>query len=108
MTLAAQMRRHLPPPVQTLWVVHRGQQCVCEAGIGDGARSLPLPVFGPARRRASRLSLARRLVDVLWALLRDGHEFTTHKPISVHRQFAVSVTDDLVATTSTPDADGCE
>jgi hypothetical protein len=52
--------------------------------------------------------LARRLVDVLWALLRDGREFTTHKPISVHRQFAVSVTDDLVATTSTPDADGCE
>ncbi|MGO9154413.1 IS110 family transposase [Mycobacterium sp.] len=29
------------------------------------------------------LALARRLVDVLWALLRDGREFTTHKPIPV-------------------------
>ena len=26
------------------------------------------------------LALARRLVDVLWALLRDGHEFTCEKP----------------------------
>jgi transposase len=26
------------------------------------------------------LALARRLVDVLWALLRDGREFTPHKP----------------------------
>ena len=29
------------------------------------------------------LALARRPVDVLWALLRDGREFTTHKPIPV-------------------------
>ena len=28
------------------------------------------------------LALARRLVDVLWALLRDGREFTTHKPVT--------------------------
>jgi hypothetical protein len=27
------------------------------------------------------LALARRLVDVLWALLRDGREFTPHKPV---------------------------
>jgi hypothetical protein len=29
------------------------------------------------------LALARRLVDVLWALLRAYREFTTHKPIPV-------------------------
>jgi hypothetical protein len=28
------------------------------------------------------LALARRLVDVLWALLRDGREFTLVKPIA--------------------------
>ena len=27
------------------------------------------------------LALARRLVDVLWALLRDGREFTPHRPM---------------------------
>jgi transposase len=47
---------------------------------------------GPSRRfydrkRAERLihtqallALARRLIDVLWALLRDGREFTPEKP----------------------------
>ncbi|MGV7636567.1 IS110-like element ISMav6 family transposase, partial [Mycobacterium kansasii] len=29
------------------------------------------------------LALARRLVDVLWALLRDGREFTPHRPAAV-------------------------
>jgi hypothetical protein len=29
------------------------------------------------------LALARRLVDVLWALLRDGREFSPHKPTTV-------------------------
>lgn len=51
-----------------------------------------LRVDGPSRcfydrKRAERLihtqallALARRLVDVLWALLRDGREFTSDKP----------------------------
>jgi hypothetical protein len=41
------------------------------------------------RKRGERLihsqalpALARRLVDVLWALLRDGREFTPDKPIA--------------------------
>ena len=29
------------------------------------------------------LALARRLVDVLWALLRDGREFSPHRPTAV-------------------------
>jgi hypothetical protein len=29
------------------------------------------------------LALARRLVDVLWALLRDGREFTLHSPAAL-------------------------
>jgi len=40
------------------------------------------------RKRAERLihsqallALARRLVDVLWALLRDGREFSPHRPV---------------------------
>jgi transposase len=42
------------------------------------------------RKRAERLihsqallALARRLVDVLWALLRDGREFSPHSPTAV-------------------------
>jgi hypothetical protein len=50
---------------------------------------------GPSRRFYDRkrterqihtqalLALARRLVDVLWALLRDGREFTFEYPASV-------------------------
>ena len=40
----------------------------------------------PQTRRATHtyqalLALARRLVDVLWALLRDGREFGPHRPM---------------------------
>jgi transposase len=42
------------------------------------------------RKRSERLihsqallALARRLVDVLWALLRDGREFSPHRPTTV-------------------------
>jgi hypothetical protein len=31
----------------------------------------------------AQLALARRLVDVLWALLRDGREFSPQRPTAV-------------------------
>lgn len=51
-----------------------------------GRRPLPAEVLH--RKRGERLihtqallALARRLVDVLWALLRDGREFGPHRPM---------------------------
>src|SRR5215217_262248 len=38
MALAAQMRRHLAPPVHALRGADGGQQCISEPGVGDGAR----------------------------------------------------------------------
>ncbi|GAB4666543.1 hypothetical protein MOKP76_38600 [Mycobacterium avium subsp. hominissuis] len=57
-------------------------------------RAVGLRTNGPSRqfydrKRGERfvhsqalLALARRLVDVLWALLRDGREFTATKPVA--------------------------